>query len=419
MSVLTCEMPAGAGPGDIPHDPTLRVVRVLAPPEKTGSALARAALEALGRRDDVRGAGSRPGTEWRLVRQWVTAHRTERVVVLSAQDVTARNMHTLAGAVLAAGADLVLVADTGQAEALRTGARNFTPRQVDWQNLAPGLHRAPTPSPAVPAPAVPADARLPQPADLPAEPWPGFRSACRTNLPPREAAAVDAVYDTALVRAYEWLDGNEPLVGRTRVSVDKAALTAVRDGVLALLERASDEHTQQSALVVAMHATSAAFSTRGLLFSFVPSTLLRTLGSGMVPRPPAPDDWVLLRGFRVPWHAAVCVLVGLGATREHCRQVRCGDVSQDGTAVAVNGQPVDVPSGAAPYLRGQLLHRAEEGALAQDPFVPEATTALRVGLVLDAARSSLGIRLGLADVRSHRHQERWKDRVGFSVEVAR
>ena len=418
MTVLTCEMPAGAGPEDVTADPALRVVRVLAPPEATGSALARAALEALGRRDDIRGAGSRPGTEWRLVRQWTAAHRTEHVVVLGAQDITARNMHTLAGAVLPTGAELVLVAGTGQAETLRNRARNLAPRQVDWQDWTAGLPAAGTSArPAVAQAA--ADADLPQPADLPADPWPGFRSACRTDLPVRQAAAVEAVYDTALVRAYAWLDGNLALVTRTRVSADKAALAAVRDGVLGLLARASDDHTRQSALVVAMHATSAAFSTRGLLFSFVPHRLLRTLGGGMVPRPPAADDWVLLRGFRVPWHAAVCVLVGLGSTREQCRQVRCADVGPDGASVVVAGLPLDVPVDARPYLRAQLLHRAEEAAAPADPFVPEATTAHRVGLVLNNARSSLGIRLGIADVRSHLHQERWKDRVGFGVEVAR
>jgi len=75
-----------------------------------------------------------------------------------------------------------------------------------------------------------------------------------------------------------------------RTSLDVQARQTLRDDVIGLLETVSGEHTRQSALVVAMHATAAAFASRGLLFSFVPHKLLRSLAGGMVPAAPADAD---------------------------------------------------------------------------------------------------------------------------------
>lgn len=420
-AVVVAEMPAGAMPEDVPTDPLLRAVRVLVPPDDvTGARVAATVLAALDRRPDVHGS-SWAARAWRFRCEWLEAHDTEWLVILSAQDLGPRNTRTLVDTARRSGTNLALVADLGSLGRLQDASSRHGSTTVEWDGLMRLLRTtAVIAPPSVTAPAPAADDRdLPAPADLPVQPWPEFRSRCRATLTPAEAAAVEAVYDIALRRAYARLDERAGLVVRARNHAAVQEKTVLRDDVFDLLSAVAAEHSRQSALVVAMHATAAAFATRGLRFSFVADKLLSTLDGGMAPPAPHDDDWVLLRGFHQPWHAAACVLVGLGVPHDEILGVRVAEVAADGSVFRSDGKPTTVPAGARPYLRAQRISRRTDGAMADEAFLPQALLPRRVSRAVKAARTDLGVRIAHTTEGQGKllHESTWRDRVGFSVDV--
>ncbi len=194
ITVTVTEMPVGVVPADVIHDPTLWVVRVLAPPDSDAAGLTDAIMDAMGRRTDTLGGRSLIASRWRFAREWLAAHRTEWLVVLSAQDVSARNVYTLVDVAGAAGTRLLLVADTGHLRQLRDRTSYQAVTQADWADalaVLPAPHAGTVDLPAGERSAV--DRDLPPVADLPDHQWPSFRSRCRVELPARHAAAVETV----------------------------------------------------------------------------------------------------------------------------------------------------------------------------------------------------------------------------------
>lgn len=389
-TVLVTELPTGHTPGTLTpaHDPTLRVVHLLARPAMTKAAsLAHDVLVGMGKSSDVTGGSHRDGRDISTrVAPWLLAHRTQWIVVFGAQDIRANLLPIgLLDAALAGGARVLLVAEPRQRAVVLDAVAGYgTTAPVDYREWA-AQHDVVLGPAAPEQPEAAAGGFAWDTVELPQVGWPWFRARCRDQLPPEQFAEVDALYRHTLqtVRAQfqdypRWVDQPRRLDPRPVVDI------------LGPLLR--DRYTRAEGALVLKAAQAALFS-RGYLLRADVDTLLNLLVDGDRPTPLTDRQWRSLRAYQQAWRSAACAFAASGWSVKETTAVTMHDIESARTALLTSpsGDKHVDPRGWE-YLMAQYYERLGEGAESDEPLF--TATASMISRAVRDTRSDLGLRLG-------------------------
>lgn len=391
--VYLVEAAEGSHPGDLHHHhrDDLSVVYVHASvAAKTLAQAAMTILSALGKREDVTGLHDHASDNVYLTPIWLIAHRTEVIIIGSAQVWPSRLTTDLLRLLSAGPSTVVLAVDHGRAPEVRNTASGFTPAHVEWDDLNNLLPAQSPKTSAVATTSALAGTAVPE------SNWTTFRADARAMLTPaafaeldkrylaaldttREALVAGAVHDNDTTRAH--------LIELIRSSANSQEVTAA----LRAAQAAHFEHgvnlriSVRRALVELAHSRQAAYS---------------------------PSDWRIIRAYREPHRTAICALYGHGLPVNAIERFTMLDAAKSLRDRAVEGDPL-TPDGSA-YLRAQYLNRTLEGASPQDPFI----ISRAIGGALAAACNDLGLLVANQPKQRSQHtMNLWKFRLGFLRQV--
>jgi hypothetical protein len=367
-----------------------RVVCHPTPVNPGGSWLVADLLVALGKRLDAPWLESAGRRAWPLVQVWLRAEEVKDLFVLRTHLLGARALGRLVELQRVCGLRLWLVVH-------RPALRPTQQRLLDaagWRREPlEAFHRRWRPAARTTDANRQVDAHRDGFPAVPGADFPVFRAACRRLLDPDSFAHVDRYYCDALRETLKWLAERHATLrklerlhsqmhrqGWPRAEPD-SALTREHSHTLAL---AWDHFTNEVAYrlhaltatsrspaetLVRLRAAQAAFLRFGLLLQLDPA-MLATFdtehGRPVLDEPVA----TRLRGCCTPLHTAAAALALLtGAHPEELVRLRIGDVTHDGGAVRLAGQPFTVPSYAQSLVRALLLQRGQQHATPDAPLL--------------------------------------------------
>jgi len=409
------------------HRPQLGVVvSPVTPSARHLHWLARDLLNALGKRDDVRGAPRNAQRAMDRATVWMAAYHTSDIVISRAHLLSRPYLGRLFEMACALDARLWLVAQTG---ALRRGFKatlqDWGARTASLEELESAIAQTGASNPADPAPA-PALSSFPA---VPSDEFVTFRTACRDLLSPDEFAVADSAF----------LHGHQAAAAAASVVSDDDGTEEEQED--ARRRRGGDddeeeEEEEQAAamLSVARALTDSAGSTdeaicrlRGWQAAALPNgwhgrlkldafRACRAAQTGQL-SPDVISNY--LRVYPSPQLACAAALSagGLCSTTKMLR-LQVSDISTDGLQIA--GRQVRAPLDA--ILRAHRLMRLANGALPDDPlFVrsesersPWTAHALKLALRRIGRESGLGSLSHGIDL-INLSDRRWAARAGVSL----
>lgn len=387
----------GTAIGSLATDDVSTVALTLPSQHTDAAVVASEILRALGKRRDVNGKARHGIDDKMLVPVWLTAHRTQNLIVASPQAVNDRNLADVVELCSATPTNVVIACDPGTRTRVGEALRGYLPQFQAWPDLPARDPQNPQPEPVKWQPGTPV--RLPQCEFL------NFYATAERTLPPDVFADVSQRYVDALNRTLTWL--NDVLAANDDVVRMETINPAMRT---LLAEQGTFDHVS-----TVLHAAQAAFFRTGWMLKIDHRELRSTLTR--YPSPEIPTDaWKRLRAYREPARASAVVLNLLGFTIDEIEHITTGDVA---IWHANPDQPLldrHIPDEAAPILRAHLLARATIGHAHHDAFLPK-TTKRRIAL--DLREASTDLDLVLADGNQHRHARHGEQRVSskaFTVE---
>jgi hypothetical protein len=367
-----------------------RVVCHPTPVDPGGSWLAVDLLVALGKRLDAPWLESVGRRAWPLAQLWLRAEEVQDLYVLRAHLLGTRALGRLVELQRACGLQLWLIVH-------RPALRATQQRLLDaagWRGLPlEALRRRWRPAARNTDANHQVEAHPDRFPAVPGADFPVFRAACRRLLDPDSFAQVDRCYCDALRQILKWLAQRhanlrnlERLHSQThrqgwRWAEADDAYRRERSHTLALAwdhftnEVANRLHaltaTSRSSAetLVRLRGAQAAFLRYGLLLQLNPA-MLATFdtqhGRPVLDQPVA----ARLRGCCTPLHTAAAALALLtGAHPEELVRLRVGDVTHNGGAVRLAGQPYTVPEYARSLVRALLLQRGQQQATPDAPLL--------------------------------------------------
>lgn len=387
--VLVTELPEGETPGSLtpPHDPTLRLVQAIVRPDMRRTAsLAYDVLLGMGKNPGVRGGSHKDARDvtTRLA-PWLLAHRTEWVVMFSAQEIPAK---IIAGGLLdgaiAGGARVLLVADAHQRAVVHKAVAGYgATAYVDYREWA--AQQGVRLGAATPEQSEVTDEGFAWDAvALPKTDWPWFRARCRDQLAPEHFAAVDDLYIHALRTVRDEAPDYPP---KTQVPQRLDVLPLV-----AILGRLLDDRYTRAEGTVVLRAAQAALFGRGYLLRTEVDSMLNLLVDGDRPATLTDAQWQSLRAYQQQWRGAACALAasGYGVNDTLGLLMRDVDAARRAGTTALAGKTVD-PRGWE-FVMAQYFERVLEGADYDEPLFSAARTMIT--RALRDSRNDLGLRLG-------------------------
>jgi len=383
--LVRVSVPAGLAHADLfpDTDPDSGTVVFTARPVRHAWAVGQDLLTALGKRDDVTGAGRRNSEDLLMIQAWLSAHQVRRVVTRHADFLTPLVLDALTLLAAAAGVDLVLVHDNGTSQHVVDHTDRHGAPTEDWGQLARSM----------PIEGRTADAiETELPGYLPRVAFPLFRAACRDLLPRPEFLLVDAIYTSAF-RAWR-----EQAPATTQEA--HGALTQMLKTV-----------SGQAEAVVAVRACQASALALGNHVKVDLRTLLTEVDAGRHRRL-TPAQVRALRAYRSPWRAAAVVLQDADLTNAQVLELTMGQVDRTGELSGIEGEPLRPE--ALTYLRAQRTWRLLNGARDKDPFIELTSRHVHSALVLASVELNLPI-TPASTLLGKRRSQRWQDAVGVSL----
>lgn len=381
--VLVTEAPAdvpATAIGRLAESDLSTVVMPWAASSSTTAGIASEVLRALGKSHDANGKARHEMDDASLVPLWLTAHRTQTLIVAAPQHASIDNLLDLVSMCAASPATVVLAVDYGYGTRLVAEMRSALPEVMPWPHITAANAALETAEESTWNPS--------SPSVLPHDDFLTFYATARRTVRPDLFAAFDSLYRDALRRTLVWIADS---------GVDDLTEEATRSAMSTLI----DEQVTFDEVTTVMAATQVAFLRSGWFLKIDP----RELRSGLLRFPSARVDtatWRRLRAYRDPARAATTALYLAGARPQHIRELTMGDLTgwhHD------RNQPVAgvaIPDEAEPYLLAQMLSRATFGPNPTDPaFIGNDR---RVLLDLRHAQTDLGLNLGdapLADDTTH------------------
>lgn len=363
-------------------DPDSGTVAFTGRPARAAWAVGQDLLAALGKRDDVTGAGRNHDQDVTVIHAWLSAHRVRLVVARHADFLSSPLLDALTLLCAAAGTDLALVHDEGTGQHVVDHVERHGGATVAWDTVALQM-------PPVPATTTTAAAGFP--VYLPRVAFSLFRAACRDLLPAAEHAEVDRLYQETF---RTW---------RTAAPASNGQAHATLSELLAACAG------RPEALVVVRAAQASALALGHNLKADL-RTLLAEVDAGRHRRM-RPAELRSLRAYRQPWRAAVVVLRDADLPAATVAGLRLGDVDRDGH---LTGQVPRLGTEAATYLRAQRTWRLLDGAAADDPLFEVDGRHLHNGYL--RAGTDLNLPVEPANVAlDRRRSDRWQHVLGVAL----
>jgi hypothetical protein len=322
---------------------------------------------------------------------WLTAHRTQAVIVSAAQLWRPRLCQEVLRLTLAAGCSVVLVADHDRLTTLAETARGFQPSQVHVKDL----HHMFPPSASS---AADGDTQNWTDTAVPDVDWPIFRAESRRILPPDAFASIDRHYLRALRMTSEALrEEPDRTEGATR----------------SLLVRLLAETSHHAEATAALRAAQAAHFRAGYNLRIdVAEALAQVAKSRSIEF--TPRDWRALRAYREPGRAAACVLYGAQMPVDQIQAATLANADEALRAGRLNGTAI--PEDGLAILRAARLERTLEGARSEDRFIVCSPVA---NMLTNAAKDLGLVVASTANRRSQHTAGFWQYRLGFIVKEVR
>ncbi len=343
--------------------------------DETG--LAYEVIQALGKTGDVRGKSRHSSNEVGLVPQWLTAHRTELLILTACQRTNADILAELIDMCAPTPTALLLAVDYGYGDRMVQSLKAHAPTVVPWPDLPESSEPASVATSAAEAGSLPEMLAL---WPLPDEPYWTFLAACRRNLTNRTYKDVHGLYVDTYVRVTKWF---ETLGGSGHEMTSDSAVDCLRVLI--------DEHVRFDRVEVVKRAVQAAFHVHGWFLDLDD----KAIQTGLIRFPPAtvdPNEYLRLRAYREPTRAATVALYLAGALPMDIRNTTVDDLAQWRHDPSLPVAGVQVPDEAAPYLRAVLLARAVDGHRSDDPAFPGDNR--RVLLDIKQAAKDLALNIG-------------------------
>jgi len=375
-------VPAGRAHAELfpDTDPDCGTVVFTARPARSAWPVGQDLLAALGKRDDVTGAGRRNNEDLLLIQAWLSAHQIRRVLTRHADFLTPEVLDALTLLAAAASVELLLVHDEGTSQHVVDHTDRHGAPTEDWASLARSM---PVDDRSGDAPETELPGYLPRVA------FPLFRAACRDLLPRREFLLVDAIYTKAF-RA--WREQAPDTTTEAHSTLTRLLATVSGQAEAVVVVRAC----QASALVLGGHVK---VDLR---------TLLTEVQAGRHRRL-TPAQVRALRAYRPPWRSVAVILRDADLTNAQVQDLTLGQVDRTGALTGVPHEPFVAE--ALTYLRAQRTWRLLNGAAATDPLMEFTGRYLHNGLV----RASVELNLPVSPAKTllgNRRSENWQTVLG-------
>lgn len=360
--------------GRLANSDLTTVVMPFGPSEMTTAGVASEVLRALGKNLDANGKARHGLDDASLVPLWLTAHRTQTLIVAAPQHATTQSLLDLASMCAASPTTLVLAVDHGYATRLGAELSPTLPEFLPWPEIAEpeGVAQEPprdedeaTWDPSAPALLLDVDFLT-------------FYATAKRTVSAERFPHVDWLYCDALDRTLAWIE---------QTGADDLTDEGTRFAMSTLIEEQST--FDDVSTVVA--AAQAAFFRSGWMLKIDP----RELRSGLLRFPSEHVDtatWHRLRAYRDPARAAATALYLAGATPRDIRGLTVGALAAWHADPNTTLAGIALPDEASPYLVAQTLSRASSGAKPTDPAF--LGNDRRVLLDLRQAQTDLGLNLG-------------------------
>ena len=357
-------------------------------------------LLALGKRNEVTGAGRNESLNWEVLVAWVLAHGIAHIVMIDAQWLRTSMLADLVGLAAVTGTSLWLVAQHPIDPAYREDRAAWITEGGELSELQDILRATRTP------PTTPSAADFPR---VPLDDWPTFRSEARRQLRPDDFNAVDERYRNAFDTAQTWFGQ----VGE-----------ADEDSVLALIRPLLHDCSCADEMYVALRAIQAVAFRAGWLVQVDLPRLIVTAERAAGAAVHSPHTWERLLAYREPYRGAACVFAACELALATMITITFGCVAPEGTDFEVvrgeNTERITVPPGAEVLLRAQLWQRRIQGARNDDPLLADDDGPLADRYLANAVRApvtEVGVPLYSSQVeRQELDPKRWSHRWGLSVQ---
>lgn len=356
------------------------VTYVPSPGRLAKGGVATDALEALGKDNDMRGKSRHPHEESELLQVWLTAHRTRYLIPVACQRTPRENLLHLVDLTKTSPTSLLFAVDHGFGDQLMTALAAVAPTLVDWPTPRSGSSASGHDTATDNASAHWYDTEPVLPV---IEYW-TFYATAKRQLTPQSFAPVHSLYCDTLSRTNHWLN-------------DLALDGAEPDITLAYgcLKTLIQEQSTFDNVTVVIRAAQAAFHRAGWFLNVDE----RELRNGLIRFNPTASSPVLynrLRAYRDPSRAATVALYLAGATPAAIRDVSLDDLAHWHQNSQHQVAGIHVPEAASPYLRANLLARAN------DAHKPDRQAFLggerRVNLDIRQAARDLDLNIGDANL---------------------
>lgn len=382
--VMVTEAPGGVPAtvlGRIATDDLHTVAYVPSPERRTKGGVATDALEAMGKDNDMHGKSRHPQEESELLQVWLTAHRTRILIPVACQRTPVENLLQLVDLTQTSPTALLFAVDHGFADQMMDDLASVAAVRVPWPT--PSTEAASSQPGIGTADGAPVDWHGTDPVLPTVEYW-TFYATAKRQLTPESFAPVHDLYCETLTRINKWLAG----LGAHGTSPD---VTLAYGCLKTLIE----EQATFDGITVVIRAAQAAFHRAGWFLNVDE----RELRNGLIRFNPTASNHDLfrrLRAYRDPSRAATVALYLAGATPAAIRDVTVDDLAQWHRNDQQQVAGVTVPEAANPYLRANLLVRANDANTPNDrAFVGEKR---RVNLDIRQAARDLDLNIGDANL---------------------
>ena len=316
-------------------------------------------LEALGKTRDVSGKGRNESEDVQLAAAWLGAHRTTALVLVDAQRLHPRILHSVTKLAATANVDLWLLHRPPMTDIVHRAIRRRSTTTATFEEVPQTIQPS----------AAPITATSDWP-DVPNHDFHLFAAAVHATLQPPEAETVLAALRTGIIDAE----------ARIVSSVDPQA------GVIATLTQLIRTVPVRAELVTGVRAIQTAAWNHDLHVSV---DLTQFLNSEERPRVSPNDAAQALLAYRQPYRSIAWILShhGVGVEEASCLPSSATDAT--GSTIATTIGTIAVPRLLTTAVRAQRALRSSEGAQRDEPLLPY--TAKTLGYALTDAAKDLGL----------------------------
>lgn len=354
-------------------------------------------LAALGKRDDVSGAGRHADIDWDVLTAWLLAYPIRHLILVDTQWLPTPLYRQVAELAAVTDLECWLVAQEPVAD-------RYVELVAEWPHVTATVgDLLATVSRPVPA-AQPGAASFPQ---VPEVNFTTFLADCHRLLHPDEAAVVNARFCEVAHRADAWLA--------------EAELTEL--DVVEHLRKEVNLCSTVDEMLVAVRAVQARAFEHDWLIQVELSQLLATADTAPNAAIRSPETWRRLAVYREPYRGAACALAAAELSITEMQTLSLADINANGSSVTIERDgptTIHIPSGAEVYLRAQRVLRQIEGADTSDRLFANEDGPMRDRYIVYALRAPI-TEVGVAVIsgavqRQRVDSKRWANRWGVSVQ---